>query len=892
MQLSSLLLDRSNITGRFFLVALLLFCCFASLPANAAEQNTAFLPFKINAPNPQEMRLLTDEAMSKELSEKKFRMIPREEAKKLVDYAGTWPPPPEDLAGVAEKTGYDYVAAGTLTLIAGQLSIDIQVFDILSPEAAHSSYRSGIPATNLNTAVRETITDILNYTSRDFLIASIDVEGNNRIDTGAIMRKISSKPGDIYDPLQLRNDLKSVFSLGYFENVEIQAKDSPQGKDIIFQIKEKPVIRQVHIKGTDELDEVEVRDAADILPNSILNQTRLNEAVERINALYKSKGYYNTRTNVNITYPSEDKAEVTFEIEEGKKIFIGEIQFEGNKAFDDDDLEDVIETSERGIFSWITESGVLKMDVLQQDAIRIGAFYNNKGFVEVKVGDPKVEQKEDELIITFYIDEGPRYRVGTVEVTGDLIKDREQLLSMLKIRDEKFLNRQVLRTDSLELTDLYAEQGYAFAEVRPRVDRAEESQRVDIIFEIDKGPLVYFNRVEVTGNTRTRDNVIRRELTVEEGGIFDSTAIRKSTENLQRLGFFEEATVLPQPTLIEDQMDVQVNVKEKATGQFSIGAGYSSSDKLLFMAEISENNLLGTGNRLALSANLSSVTTRFNLSFTNPRILDSKVLAGFNLFNWEKEYDDYTKDSTGGGITLGHSLFEEWRINYGYSYTDTNLSDVSENASVIIQRSRDINVTSSLRLSVGRDTRNSYYNPSAGSVNTVSVEYAGGFLGGDAEFTKVEGTSSWFFPLPYDMVFHFKASAGQAFENEDDKLPVYEHFYLGGLNSIRGFETSHVSPVDPVTGERIGGDKMWFTNIEVIFPLVQDLGLRGVAFVDFGNVYDVEENWDFGQTKKAAGVGFRWLSPVGPLRLEWGYNLDPEEDEDSSVWDFSIGGAF
>ncbi|RJX18198.1 MAG: outer membrane protein assembly factor BamA, partial [Desulfobulbus sp.] len=501
-------------------------------------------------------------------------------------------------------------------------------------------------------------------------------------------------------------------------------------------------------------------------------------------------------------------------------------------------------------------------------------------------------QKEDELVITFVIEEGPRFRVGTVDVRGDLIESREELISRLKIREEEFLNRQVLRADNLMLTDLYAEKGYAFAEVRPRVDKAKDSKRVDIVMEIDQGPLVYINRVEIQGNTRTRDNVIRRDLSVTEGGLFDSKAIRESTENLQRLGYFDEVSVTPQPALQEDQMDVLVDVKEKSTGQFSVGAGYSSTENLLFMAEISENNIFGTGNRLSLAADISSSTNRYNLGFTNPRIFDSSVLGGFDLYNWYKEYDDYTKETMGGGVRFGHKLIEKWRINYGYSYTDTDLTDVAENASIIIKRSQDIHITSALHLSLGRDTRNHFYNPSKGSVNVASVEYAGGIMGGEAEFTKVEGSSSWFFPLPWTMVFHVKGAAGQIFENEDGKLPVYEHFYLGGLNSIRGFESAYVSPKDPVTDERIGGDKMWYTNFEVIFPLFEEAGLRGVVFTDFGNVYAVEEDWEFDKIKKAAGLGFRWLSPMGPLRLEWGYNLDPDDDEDTSVWDFSIGGAF
>ncbi|HBI14279.1 MAG TPA: outer membrane protein assembly factor BamA [Desulfobulbaceae bacterium] len=874
------------------LPVLVLLCCLSLTSARAAEQNTAFVPFKINAPDPLALGKQADDALKQELEAKKFAVLSREEAAKLVDYERSWPPGPEVIARIARQTGLDYVAIASLTQIADQLSIDIQVFDTLTDGAAHSSYRAAVPASDLKDLVRETVNDILGYTQSSFMVASIEAAGNERIDSGAILRKITTKTGDYYDPARLKEDLKAIFSMGYFESVEIEAADADKGKAVVFRVKEKPVINKVLISGTDELEEQQVRDAASITPNTILNPTRLNEAVERINELYKSKGYYNTKTSVDITYPAEGTAEVRFTVEEGTEVFIGEILFKGNTSFDSGDLEDVIETSTRGWLSWITESGVLKKDLLTQDAAKIGVFYQNNGYIEAKVAEPVVEQKDDKLIITFAIEEGPRFRVGTVDIQGDLIESKDKLIDRLKIRKEEFLNRQVLRSDNLMLTDLYAEQGYAFAEVRPRVDKAGESKRVDIVLEIDQGPLVYFNRIEIQGNTRTRDNVIRRDLSIKEGGLFDSKAIRKSTQDLQRLDYFDEVSITPQPSLKEDQMDVQVNVKEKSTGQFSIGAGYSSADNLLFMAEISENNLFGTGNRLSLAADVSSVTNRFNLGFTNPRIFDSNVLAGLDLFNWYKEYDDYTKESTGGGVRLGHYLIEKWRINYGYSYTDTDLTDVKPYASIVIRESMDIHITSALHLSLSRDSRDHLYNTTKGSVNVLSMEYAGGVMGGEAAFTKLEGSTSWFFPLPWSTVFHIKGAAGKIYENEEGMLPVYEHFYLGGLNSIRGFKSSHVSPKDPVTNERIGGDKMWYTNIELTFPLFEEAGLRGVVFTDFGNVYAVEEDWEFDKIKKAAGVGFRWLSPLGPLRLEWGYNLDPDPDEDSSVWDFSIGGAF
>jgi outer membrane protein insertion porin family len=533
------------------------------------------------------------------------------------------------------------------------------------------------------------------------------------------------------------------------------------------------------------------------------------------------------------------------------------------------------------------------MEILRQDAERIANFYQNQGFIEAKVGEPMVEQKEDALFVTFPIEEGPRYKVGTVDIAGDLIKNKDELLAVLKIREEEYLNRQVLRDDITRLTDLYSEQGYAFAEVNTKVNKSQAGQRMDVMLQVSKGAMAYINRVEVKGNTRTRDNVIRRDLKVEEGGRFNSKAIRTSTQKLNRLGFFEEVTVTPKPTMIENQMDVVVDVKEKSTGQFSIGAGYSSSESVLFMGEISEDNILGTGNRLSLAASTSSKSTKYNLNFTNPRIYDSQVSGGVNLFNWEHEYDDFTKDSTGASFRLGHPLVEQWRIFYGYTISDTDITDIDEdNVSSYILRSADINITSMVELSLVRDTRDKLFSPTQGSRNSISVDYAGGPFGGDAQFTKVEASSSWYFPMFWSTVFHVKGAAGQAFENESDKLPVYEHFFLGGMNSIRGFDSASISPLDPVTGDKIGGDKMWYGTVSIIFPLIKDMGMDGEIFHDFGNVYDVDESWDFGTYKKTAGVGILWASPLGPLRLAWGFNLDKEEGEDSSNWDFSMGGTF
>jgi outer membrane protein insertion porin family len=310
------------------------------------------------------------------------------------------------------------------------------------------------------------------------------------------------------------------------------------------------------------------------------------------------------------------------------------------------------------------------------------------------------------------------------------------------------------------------------------------------------------------------------------------------------------------------------------------------------MGQIAENNFLGRGDTLSFNANLSGSSSRYNLGYTNPHLNDSALSWGLDLFSIEREYDDYTKESKGGGIRIGYPIFGKWRVYGNYSFTDTDLSDVQPTASRIIRDSVDLHITSAIKFSLVRDTRNRLYVASEGSRNVVSVKYGGGPLGGDAQFTKVEGSSGWYFPIPFKSVFHIEGSVGQVFENEPDKLPVYERFYLGGLSSVRGFEFGKISPLD--NGDRIGGDKMWYTNTEVIFPLLETQGLHGLVFYDAGQVMNDDENWGDAtdNIKNAVGVGIQWLSPMGPLSVVWGFNLDPRDDEDDSVWDFSVGGTF
>ncbi len=498
-------------------------------------------------------------------------------------------------------------------------------------------------------------------------------------------------------------------------------------------------------------------------------------------------------------------------------------------------------------------------------------------------------------------------------------------MKLTKLGDERYFTREILRKDTLTLTDYYASKGYAFADISPETKKDVENKRVNVVLHIAKGDLVYVNRIIIKGNSRTRDKVIRRKMAIDESDILDTTAIKKSTARLKRLDYFEDVSVTPEPTDEENMMDVLVEVKEKATGTFSIGAGYSSVDNLTFMAEVSQDNFLGRGQHLTLQANVGGSNTRYNLKFTEPHLNDSKLLFGFDLYSWEHDYDDYTKDSQGGGVRFGYPLWGRWSAFANLGMDESKLSDVSEAASQVIVDSQDIETTHFISGGFVRDTRDRRYLPTTGSRNIISTKKAGGFLGGDSEFTKTEASTSWYFPVFWKVVFHAKLAAGYINEddpgnevlNEPSKLPVYERFYLGGLSTVRGFENGRISPIDTKTNERIGGTEMVYTNLEFTFPLFEEAGLSGVIFYDAGQVWDrtyvydqtdqyyslladeyghelddYADNWSLDTLRHGVGFGFRWLSPMGPLRLEWGKNLDPREDEDKSIWDFSIGGSF
>lgn len=864
----------------------------AATAGDAPSANTVFLPFKIiTGGDPALLAGKSDQILATTVTARGQKLLERNQVMAQIDYAAAFPPPTDKILQIIPPGNFAYLVFGSITQIGTKLSVDILAVDLLDAASSRSFYQEAANSEELAIVLDRLVDKVLAYTARLYRIAKIDISGNTRIDSGAILKHIQARAGDQYNPARLREDLKNIYKMGYFDDVQINVENTEEGKNVIFSVKEKEVIASVTISGEDNLEADTIKEVITVTANTIVNPQEVMTSAENIRKLYKEKGYYDTEVTTKLTYPDKDRVNILFEIKEGDKIYVKEIIIHGNNTFASDEIVKVLSTSTKTMFSWITDSGLLKRDILQQDASRIGAFYQNHGFIDALVGDPEVEKKGEWLYVTFNITEGDRYKVGVIDITGDLIEEKSVLQEMTTIGEEKYFNRQVLRDDVLKISDYYASKGYAFAEVDPQVTKNSEEKRVDLNIHISKGDLVHINRVIIKGNTRTRDKVIRRALSVDEDSIYDATAIKKSTEHLQQLDFFEDVNITPEPTEEDNLMDVIVDLKEKSTGTFSIGAGYSSVDGLIFMSDITQHNFLGRGQSVSLQANVGGKNTRYNLSFTEPHLNDSKLSFGFDVYHWTRDYDDYDKKSIGTAIRLGYPVWEKWTVWGSWAYDDSELSEVSPYASHYILDSMDINITHSVTLGLSRDSRNRRYNPTEGSLHSVSVEKAGSVLGGDSAFTKYEGSTSWYFPYRWETVFHVRGAAGYITEDEKGKLPVYEKFYLGGLSTMRGFENYGISPRDPETDEKIGGEKMAYMNVEYIFPLVKDIGLNALVFYDIGN--SVRDSEDLGEDlRSSVGFGFRWLSPMGPLRLEWGYNIDPWEDEDQSLWDFSIGGQF
>lgn len=803
-------------------------------------------------------------------------------------------PSPERVREVGIENRADYVILGSLTWVGKKFSLDARMIDPYGTEPVKTFYVEGDSIENLPSIVRDLTRDFALRLFKRERVVEVRIEGNDRIEDDAIRRIIDTAPGETYTPKSLSDDIKAIYNMGYFDDIRVEAEDRRGGKSVAFHVREKPTIRNIIILGNRIFDDEEIQENLSIATGAIVNVFAIQNNIQRIETLYKEKNYHNVEVTYDLQSQENNQADLVFTVGEGEKVRVEEISFKGNDAYTDKRLKKLMNTSERGFWSWLTSAGDLDPEDLEQDIGKIGAFYHNTGYIDARVSDPIIEYKAEDIFITIKVEEGLRYEVGKVEIESvedELIRPKAEMMKAVGIDEEAYYNQERVRNDVLALTDIYGNVGYANAKILPKREKREEGQSVDITYSIEKGEPVYIEKILITGNTKTRDKVIRRQLKVLEQDLFRGGDLKRSIRNLYRLDYFEDVQVNTLPGSAGDQKVLKIDVTEKPTGTFSFGGGYSSVENLFAMAAISQRNLFGRGQVLQLKAEVGGTTSRYTLSFTEPWLFDMPLSAGFDLYNWERDYDTYDKESQGGGVRFGYPVFDYTRIYLAYSYDIGEITNIDyEDASSLVRQMEGENVTSSIATTLRYDSRDRVFNPTEGSDHSISVEYAG--LGGDIAFTKYLGELGQYVPLFWGTVGFLHGKAGYVADTEDGLLPDYERFYLGGINSMRGFDWRDISAYDE-NGDKIGGNKFLQFNLEYLIPLIREAGIVGVLFYDTGNVYNDDDSMDLSDLRESAGFGFRWYSPMGPIRIENGYILDPEADESSSgKWEFTMGGAF
>ncbi len=846
------------------------------------------MPFSVHAP--AELAYLRDEipvAMRQQFEEEgaNARILDAETAEAWGRAGET----DTELARLAIQTGADFVVRGSLTWIGQNFSLDARLLPSAGDRPARVFSAVGRGIENLPGAVKKLARDMGLTIFKRQQIAEVVVQGNQRIETDAIRRVIKIRAGDVFLAKSVADDLKSVYGMGYFDDVQVQAEPRADGIALVFNVTEKPTVRSIQLAGNVVFDEEELRKSLTLKKGSILNVYTVRNDMRRIEEMYKEKNYHNVNVSYQIQPQKNNQADVEYKIDEGSKILIKKILFTGNAAFTESKLKKEIATSEKSILSWFTSAGDLNQEILNQDAARLTAFYHNNGYIRARVGEPQVDFEEDGILITFKVSEGPRFKVGKIDVSGDLILPKEELMKKIKLAKEPFYNRETLRSDVLALTDIYTSEGYAYADVSPKVDQDNENLLANVTFQIDRGKQVYFERIQISGNTKTRDNVIRRELRVYEEELYGGQRLKRGVRNLNRLDYFQNVKVDTAKGSADDRMKMNVEVTEKSTGAFSFGAGYGSEENAFVTASIAERNLFGRGQTLGLRGMVGSKTQKYVLSFTEPWLFDIPLSAGAEAYKWDYEFDEYHKDSIGGKLKFSYPLYDFIRGHLTYTYDFTDIRNVQEDAAESIQRDAGRHTKSSITLMPRYDSRDSLFNAKDGSVHSIEYEFAG--LGGDVGFNKIVGDTGWYFPLVWKLVGVAHGRAGYVNKLPNWDLPDYEKFYLGGINTLRGFDRDDLAPKE--NGSPVGGEKFVQGNFEIKFPLVEEAGVYGILFLDTGAVYSQDESWDFNKLRESAGPEIRWLSPIGPIRLAYGFVLDPKSgDSSSGGFEFSMASAF
>lgn len=734
-----------------------------------------------------------------------------------------------------------------------------------------------------------------------YQVDGVVFEGNRRIDADAMRAQLSKTSGLLTDDV-IHEGVSALYKTGFFDQVTasvVQPDAKNKRRLLKYSVVEKPLLRKIFIKGNKHVSEDDLGEVLKFEGKRFLDKQRVDTLVRIATSYYQREGFFDAKFDSSVIPVGDSQVDLTLTVDEGKRYKIRRIILRGA----DDDESDMLTAMQTKRYkwwsSWIMGTGRLNKDLLENDKGVLRNYLLDHGYVDGTVSDAAIEKKEGAIEITIEVKLGEKYKLGKITASGDLIDgDAEKTVSGLKGETGEIFSAAVLREDGLRITDKFADHGYAFANVVPNTSVDRAAKEVNIDYSSAKGKLVSVNEIKISGNEKTYDTVIRRELIIDEQDTYSRAKVRRSQELLERLGYFEEVGISTSPTARDDQVDLNVNVREGSTGTFSAGVGYSTSDGALFNARISENNLFGTGRRASINVDIGTRADNIIFSFTDRRVNDSFWSAGIDAYKTEREYSDFNRALTGSGLTVGYPMERvvgEWArdIDFStrYEYDQVEISDVDEdNAAQLVIDSEGTSSASAITPRLVRNTVNNPLNPTKGSTQDISYEIAG--LGGSQDYTILEAKNLLYVPLWKsgfgDFVFSWRTKFGYGDTPNGEPLPLFKRYFPGGINSVRGYKTRTLGPKDS-KGEEYGGSKEFVNNFEMIFPLINSAGLKGVVFYDAGQAWDDDEKVDFGDLRYGYGYGIRWTSPLGPIRVEVGYPVDREPGEKGVVTMFSFG---
>ncbi|MEW6115856.1 MAG: outer membrane protein assembly factor BamA [Nitrospirota bacterium] len=723
------------------------------------------------------------------------------------------------------------------------------------------------------------------------IVTALEVKGLKRIEEGALKPKISQKIGEPLSNERVSEDIKAIYRMGYFDDVRVDIDPFEGGLKVTYVVKEKPTIVKVDFQGNKKLETDKLKEKATLIPGTIADVTLINDNAAKLRAFYEDEGYYLARIVPVVRRLDEGEVAVTYQIDEGEKVKIKNIQIEGNKAISAKKIKKAMKTKERGLLSFIFGTGYYKKDEMRADVERIKDVYYNEGYIKVAVGTPRVQLTQDKkgMNITIPLSEGDQFKVSSIEITGNKVFKEEELKKLLKVSPNKVFSKEVFTKDIAALTDKYANNGYALVTIVPDLVPDEQKKETKVVYQISEGDKYRIGRIEISGNTKTRDKVIRREIRLDEGDTFDASKLKRSYERINNLQFFENVDIAPKPKPEEKLVDLDVTVKEKPTGFLSVGGGYSSVDQFVAMVDVTQGNLFGKGQYIKLRGELGGKSSFYELSFRDPWFLDKPLSFGASIYKTEREYANFDRKATGFELSLGKSFWEYWSGSVAYNFERATVFNIDENASQTIKEQEGTRTTSSVSFALAKDTRDNYLDPLRGSRNAGYLTFAG--LGGTNAFIKMLYDSSWYFPMFDVTTIHLRGRLGYSTGLFGKSLPLYERYYVGGIYTVRGLGYGEAGPKDKNNDEPIGGEKQLIFNAEYIFPIVSEYKFKGLVFFDAGRAYDRGETFGT-DLRYTTGLGIRWISPMGPIRIEWGYNLSKKEGESGSKVEFTFGSFF